>query len=265
MPIVDLEMNPITWKLDLITSKLESEDIVVEFDWEYSEPSWTVSWTSIQDWIDLHFQSIDPNVSVSLNPSNFLREYWNDVVNPHINPNITLWSNPTWTITNIEYFRWTTAWTLIHSWTETTFQDTFTVSSYQRYTVRITDSEWRIDSWSSSYSFVYPIFYWVVNSWDIYDWITETEIDNLLTKNISTKRTKSFTSSPIAKRYCFAYPQSYWNLSSIIDKNWFETIWDYDIYNYTINNMLDNSNQNYYIYILKNDTTQTDFLNTYYF
>ena len=239
----------------------------VSFDWEYQTPSWIVSWTSVQEWIDLHFQSINPLVSVNLLPNNSLREYWNDIVNPNISANITDWANPVGTIVDIKYYRGTAAWTLLHSWTETTFQDTFTVSSYQKYTITIEDSEWRTASWNKAYSFVYPFFWWVISDWDVYNNIDYTELSNLpwVDKNISTKWNKTVTTSPSSQRYLFMYPSSYWTLSSIIDTNGFETIWDYDVFDYSVTNMLDWSSTPYKVYILKSDTSQTDFINTYKF
>ena len=237
----------------------------VSFNWEYTTPSWVVQWNSVQEWIDLHFTSISPVVSVSLSPNNYLREYWDSITNPTITANITEWANPTSSITNVEIFRGTLAWTKIYEWTDISYQDIYTVESYQRYSVRITDWEWRQDDSYSSYSFTYPMFWWVANDWEIYDGINETDLESIISKQITTKWTKSFTSSPDGERYVFAYPNSYWNLSSIIDANWFETIWDYDIFTYDVNNMLDWTTQSYTFYILKNNTTQTNFKNTYYF
>jgi len=251
-------------KIRKINPKSSSSELI-NFNWEYSTPSWIVSWTTVQEWIDLHFQSINPLVSVNLSPSNWLREYWNNITNPNISANITDGANPVGSITDIKFYRWTAAWTLLQSWTETVHQDTFTVSSYQRYTIVITDSEWRTATSNKAYSFVYPFFWWVISEWDIFDNIAYSEVTTLLTKNISSKSNKNVTTSPANEKYCFMYPSWYWILKSILDKNWFETIWDYDHFEYTITDMLNWSDQTYHVYILKSNTSQTDFTNTYKF
>jgi len=235
-----------------------------KFKWIYTQPSWFVEWNSIQEWIDLHFWSISPDVSISLSPNNSLRELWNDVIDPTINSHITLWSNPEGTITDIVFKR---GWTTIHSWLDTSFQDTFTVATNTSYSVNITDSEWRTDSTSKTYSFVHPFFWWVASSWDITDWITETALAWLswVWKQIVTKSNKTFSASPSTERFVFLYPASYWNITSIIDDNWFETISDYNVTTINITSMLDWTDQDYKFYELKSDTTQVNFTNQFKF
>ena len=234
----------------------------VSYNWEIVNPSWTFSWNNIQDFVNLFFPSIDPTVSISTSPNNSLREYWNHVNNPTITANITEGSNPSAPMSSITFKRWTTE---IHTWTDTSFQDTFTVETNTTYRVNIVDTEWRTATATKTYSFVYPFFWWVANAWDITDWITEADLTNLpwVSKSVSTKRNKNVTSSPNSQRFVFLYPESYWNLTSIIDQNWFETISDYNLSTITINSMLDWTSQNYKFYELKNDTTQTDFLNQF--
>lgn len=251
-------------KFDKILGELrENDESSVAYDWEIQQPTWTVTWDSVEDFISLFFPSTNPTLSISLSPTNILREYWNDVVNPTITPNFTSWSNPESAVINYEYQR---DWTPIHNWTtDPNFQDTNTVTNRTVYKVIATDWENRTAESSRTYSFVYPYFWWVAISWDITNSMTETQLEWLswITKNISYKWNKSVTASPNVERFVLLYPESYWNLSSIIDDNWFETISDYNVSTITITSMLDWTDQNYKYYELKSDTTQTDFTNQF--
>jgi len=233
--------------------------------WLLKQPDWIeVNIETIDDFISLFFPSIPPDVSLTTDPSNYLREYWVTVENPILNVSYELWKNPTKDITDIYYYR---DWEEIFHWTwdDTSYQDEYTVEDKTTYSVKIIDELWREDSTSRTYDFVYPFFRWVINEDDIYDWITEDEVDDILHKHIWYKWTKSFTSSPENQKFCFMYPAAYWDLRSIIDQSWFETIDDYNVDEITITDMLDWTDQKYKRRRLKDPTTQTDFTNTYYF
>lgn len=244
--------------------RIKSAKPISPKQWVIQIPSGDVSINNIEEFVDLFFPSVPPSVSLSTSPSNYLREYWDYVNNPEIRCNISLWSNPTKNITDIIYYK---NWTELYhwDWNDTSYTDNATISSNTTYKVKIIDELNREASSTISYNFVYPFFWGVAYEWQITDWINEEDISNILTKNISYKWNKSVVSSPQNQRFVFLYPDSYWNLSSILDQNWFETIWDYDISTITITNMLDWTDQTYKFYKLKNDTTQTNFTNTYYF
>ena len=82
----------------------------VKFQGKYTEPSGDVSWNSIEDFIWLFFSSVDPTISISLDPNNSLREFWDNVADPTISVTFTSWSNPESDVSNYEYFRDTTFW-----------------------------------------------------------------------------------------------------------------------------------------------------------
>ena len=123
------------------------------------------------DFIQAFFGSTPPSVGISVSPTASLREVWDDVVDPTITGAGNLGSNPAWTLTLLEFFSGNTGGTLIWSqaspvpWTPYPIVDTFTVSSNQQYTVRVTDSEARVATASATYSFTLPWFYGTVNGW----------------------------------------------------------------------------------------------------
>ena len=244
------------------------------YDGVYQTPTGHVSGTTCQSWVDLHFPSQPPNASIRAIPSFGLREFGNDVVNPVIEGRGATGSNPAGTLTLLELFRGNTGgFNLLPNevnptagtWYQRT--DTFTITSNQSYTARIADDQGRGDTGSGGYTFTYPFYWGVVDeSTDIFDNITQAQILAItgMSKYVQTKGTKSFVSNPTSERFCIMYPASYGALTSVIDNSGFETISDYDIYTYGVVG-LDGSTQSYRVYILKNDTTQTDFTNTYYF
>lgn len=139
----------------------------------------------------------------------------------------------------------------------------------QQYRITWLDTNW----WSfnrnftRTYTFVYPIFEWLVdNISDIFDGMTRAQIATLpLDTVVVSQQNRNVTTSPFAQRYAFVYPQSYWNLSSIIDNNWFETITDYTIVDFNLSSMLDWSTVPYRAYILNWLTTTNNFTNQYIF
>jgi len=257
--IMAYKLNPFTGLLDAKES--------ISFQGKYTQPKWVVAWSSLQDWIDLHFWSIRPSLEIELDPNNYLREKWVVISNPKITTSITLGQNPESDIEKIEFFRWVIDDdNLIHDWTDEEYTDDGTdITEKQIYTVRITDEEEREWVNYEIYDFVYPIFYWVAAAWDITDWITEDDVKDLWKVHVflSYNWTKTFYSSPDSERFIYLLPTSYWELSSIIDKNWYETIDDYNKSTITIKDMKDWNDVDYYYYELNNDTTQDDFKNTF--
>ena len=233
--------------------------------WVITMPDWDVNVTSVQSFIDLFFQSSSPSIVISVDPNNYLREYWNNVVDPSISVIFSPWSNPESQIANYEYKRDNT---VIHNWTiDWTFQDNHTVTNKTIYRIIATDWEWRTATWAETYSFVYPFFRGYASTGDITDWITESNLQQLwwISKHIVKKWNKSTYTTLEDAKFVFMYPSSYWVLRSILDQNWFETISDYNKSTITVTSMLDWSDKSYYYYELKSDTTQDNFKNTYKF
>lgn len=217
------------------------------------------------------FTSVGPDITISPAPAAVLRERGNDIVNPQITGRATLGQNPQGTLTLMEFFRGTVAGTLFASEVNPTpatnyqKQDTFTVDNNQTYTVRITDSEARQDTAATTYTFTYPYYTgWVDEQSDIFDGMTRANILALAGMNllVETQGNKTVVSSPVNGRFCIIYPASYGALSEIIDDIGFDTITDYDTFTYDVVG-LDGTTQSYRVYILKNDTTQTDFSNSF--
>ncbi len=156
-------------KFDKLLQKVREKD---NWGWEsisysgvFSNPSWQIEWNSTQDFINEFFEAINPTVQISATPSFGLREVWDDILNPIIKGTWSLWWNPPWTLTNLEFFRGTTSWTAIWNQlnptpsTEYSKEDTwFTVITEQTYTVKISDSESRLNTKSWKYEFTLPFF-----------------------------------------------------------------------------------------------------------
>lgn len=234
----------------------------------------TVNTSNVAEALDgiFDFQSIDPNINIDANPSFGLKEFGNIVVDPQIIGNASTGQNPIGALTLMEFYRGNPSGTLLDDVTNpnpsTNYNtvDTFSVSSNQDYLVKITDDQGRIDVASGSYRFVYPFYWGVVNDGDIFDGITRSQIISLsgMGVYVQNKSNKSVTTSPTAQRYCFMYPAIYGNLSTIIDNTGFDTISDYDIIDIDVQG-LDGTTVVYRTYMLKDDTTQTNFTNQYNF
>ncbi len=136
----------------------------VTFDGVYQTPSGSVSGTTAQEWINLHFPSSPPAAQISGTPAFGFREIGDDITNPTITGSGTLGSNPDGTLTLLELFRGTVAGTAIGVQASPVPSvgypsvDTFVVSSDQTYTAQITDSETRSNTTTGAYRFVYPFF-----------------------------------------------------------------------------------------------------------
>ncbi len=232
-----------------------------------------VNVTTVEDALDyiFDFKSISPKIALIANPEIFiLRERGNDVVNPKISGIAKLGQNPQGTLTKMEFLRGTT---VLHSEnnpspsTGYSHIDNNTVINNQSYSVRITDSEGRANMATSSYNFVYPFYVgWIDEPSEISNGMARNDILAISGMNllIEEKGNKNVVRSPVNGRFCFMYPAAYGNLIKIIDNTGFDTIADYDVFDYNIEG-LDGTLQAYKVYILKNDTTQTFFNNLYKF
>ncbi len=110
-----------------------------------------------------------------------------------------------------------------------------------------------------TFTFVYP-FYYGVHAVTPLD---ESDILGL-TKIIKVKSNTATVTSPTVQTYVIAYPLSYGALTSILDKNGFETIADYNVYTVSVSG-LDGNPVDYKVYQLDHITTQVAFTNTYIF
>jgi len=155
-------------KFDKILRKIREKDSWAEssYSWVFSNPSGFIEGNSVQEFIDEFFEAINPTAQISAIPSFGLREIGDDIVDPIINWIWSLWWNPPWTLTNLEFFRGTTSWVNIGNQLtpvpliEYTKVDIwFTVSSEQTYTVKISDSEGRLNTKSWKYEFTLPTFW----------------------------------------------------------------------------------------------------------
>lgn len=214
------------------------------------------------------FTSVDPTVSISASPSFGLREFGDNVVDPIITASAITWQNPVGTLTLLEFVRWAVIDTVDNPTPSTNYSttDTFTVSSNQTYTANITDDQARTGTASGSYSFVYPFYRGAIVDGEVFDGITRAEFTALadVSLQVRGKADALVTTTPTSQKYLFMYPASYWNLTSIIDDNGFETLPDYDIYDRQVI-WLDATSQTYKVYILKWITTQVSFTNNYKF
>ena len=197
----------------------------VSFDGVYETPSGVISGTSMQEWIDAHFSSIDPSVGIQATPSFGLREIGDNVVNPSIGGRGVLGANPTGTLTVTDYFRGTTSGTNFANQTPPTPNtwhnktDTHTVTSAQTYTVRVTDSEGRMDTASGSYSFTTPYY------------ATTSAIATLTKQSLKTSGASYFQANMVAEsggdKQIYDHPDSFPNVTGIRFYNTVSSAWEW--------------------------------------
>jgi hypothetical protein len=116
-----------------------------------------------------------------------------------------------------------------------------------------------VNSNSVTFTYVYPIYIGSLNM------INPTESDiKSMNKRITGKGNQSLSYTITSSRFCFAYPSSYGNLTSIKDPNNFEMVGSFTktTTNFT---MLDGKSIAYTVYVLSNPTTQNAFNLTYIF
>jgi len=113
---------------------------------------------------DIFFSASPPTVQIQGSPAFGLREVGNDVVNPDISARGYIGANNTNALTNLETFRGAVGGSVVGvdasptpgTWYMHT--DTFTISSTQTYSARVTDAGAGTGTASGSYTFVYPYY-----------------------------------------------------------------------------------------------------------
>jgi len=200
------------------------------------------------------FTSIDPSVSLSLNPS-ATREKGNSLSSVILTATTARGENPKSDIQSVTFKR---SGVDIHSvpvpqpegGTET-YTESNSVSDTTTFSVTILDGEVRSGTASGSITFLYPIIY-LVGAISL----TTVQIYSGATKVLSSSRgrTLSFTTSSQVPYYCI--PQSLGELTSIKDQNGYEVISSWTRRNESIVG-LDLSSVPYYIYEFDNLTSTT--------
>jgi hypothetical protein len=205
-----------------------------------------------------NIQAQSPLVALNTIPVSGLREFGDNVASVQLTASTTKRTNP---ITSVIFRRngaiiYNVPVPLANGGNESYTENT-AVNSNTTFDVIVSDGSLSSSS-SRVFSFVYPFYYGVGAKG-----LTSVQIQ-ALTKSIVTKQNIAAITSPTNQVYYFAYPKSYGVLTSILDKNGFETIGGYTRteVNFT---MLDGTIQVYYVYEFNNNTTQVNFTNTYKF
>lgn len=198
---------------------------------------------------------IAPYVSLSVSPSNYLREYGTSIASIDLTASLTEGTN---NITTLTFYKDGTSLTSISDPTSSkiyTDDGGITGDSSVTYQAEVTDGT-QTNSSYKTYNFVYPYYHGTGAPG-----LTPSEIQNL-TKLIESKSDKTVSESPSSEVYYFAYPSSYGSLSTILDENGFDITSDFTetVETFSAN---DGTNQDYYVYEFNNTTTQTDFEITY--
>ena len=136
------------------------------FDWVYQTPSGHVTGTTCQEWIDLHFPSQPPTISIRWTVAFWLYEVWQILTTPLIEVRWALWSNPAGVLTNLSITDpvfsqanptpWTRYWT--NDWDITIIE--WLTKTYHWH---LDDDQWRSANASWSYSWAYPYYGTSVN------------------------------------------------------------------------------------------------------
>jgi hypothetical protein len=221
-------------------------------------PVVNVGGSTVQDFLNGYFfPAVGPTITLNASPSAGIREKGNSI-------NIALSAIYTKQTNDITVFSIYKNSTLLYSdpspsptggtasYTDNGIADT--VSYY----ATATDSTLTTTSNTLNYTYVYPFYYGVGAPG-----LDATAIA-ALTKLIQTKSNKTTVTSPTSQVYYFSYPQSYGNLTSILDQSGFETLGDYTLRTVTITG-LDSNPIVYNVYEFNNLTTQVNFSNTYKF
>ena len=215
---------------------------------------------TMQEMFDmLLYPYMSPSISLSTNPNGSVREYGNNIGSIVLNANVTKKSND---IVKIEYYK---NGSLIHingmpssESSIDNYTDSTGINNTTTYMAKVYDDK-SSNSNSVTHTYVYPIYIGNVDSLSS----TETDIKSM-TKLIKIKGNQSNSYTISSSRFCFAYPTSYGNLTSILDPNGFEMLSSFTktTSNFT---MLDGLSVGYNIYILNIPTTQSNFTVTYKF
>lgn len=129
------------------------------------------------------------------------------------------------------------------------------------FSVKVYDTRSKTNTSSLTYNFYYPNFSCVTTN-EIAD-VTMDEIVANGAMRLETKANKSLTFTGNMARYIFCYPQSWGNLSSILDDNGFEYISAFQKVSFTYKSGTDNVPM--YAYISKINVTLNNFKYTFKF
>jgi hypothetical protein len=215
---------------------------------------------TIQEMLDgLLYPYIAPSVSFS-SSSSLIQELGISLASVQLNVGITKKSD---NIEKIEYYRGSTLLNTNSSPSTSGGNDSYTdtniVNSNTTYSVKVYDSKPNIVSNSISFNYIYPMYIGNVDD------LNPTELDiKGMTKRLVVKSNQNLSYTLSNSRFCFAYPSSYGNLTSIKDPNNFEML---STFTKTSSNftMLDGKSVPYNIYTLSLPTSQTSFVITYSF
>lgn len=199
-----------------------------------------------------------PLVSLSVSPSSSLREKGNTV------SSVTLTATTTKRSNNITSLTLKRNGSLIYTFPSPNpagaaevYTDTTPFSDTTTFQATVGDGTTTANSSLITYSYVYPYFYGVGAPG-----LSVAQIQALTKDIISNTNSKAVTLSPTSQVFYFAYPLAYGALTSILDKNSFESISDWTRTTRTFVG-LDTTSQSYYVYEFNNVTTQVNFTNTF--
>jgi hypothetical protein len=208
----------------------------------------------------LLYPYVSPSISLASNPSGGYQEYGTSISSIQLNTNISKKSN---SIVKVEYYK---NGSLLYTNNSPTnggsdsYLDSVSMNNTTTYYAKVYDDKPNsVNSNSVTFTYVYPIYIGSLNM------INPTESDiKSMNKRITGKGNQSLSYTITSSRFCFAYPSSYGNLTSIKDPNNFEMVGSFTktTTNFT---MLDGKSIAYTVYVLSNPTTQNAFNLTYIF
>jgi hypothetical protein len=207
----------------------------------------------------LLYPYIAPTVSLGTIVST-IQELGTSLASVQLNASVTKKSDD---IVKIEYYKngsllYTNSNPNINGGTDS-YIDTNSINSSTTYSVKVYDSKPNTVSSNLSFNYIYPMYIGYLNNLSP----TETEVKSM-TKKLVTKSNQSLSYTLSNSRFCFSYPSSYGNLSSIKDPNNFEMLSAFTKTSSTFI-MLDGKAISYNIYTSSLPTSQTNFTITYIF
>lgn len=202
---------------------------------------------------------VPPAVTISTNPNVSVKEYGDNIDVIVLTAATTKKVYP---IEKVEFYRDSVLINTISAPNpdggNETYTDSTAISDTVTFTAKVYDEQSSSQS-VKTINYVYPFYVGsVANSSP-----TEAQI-KALSKLVKTKGDTAYSFTLTDSRFVIAYPKSYGTLSSILDKNGFETINSYTRTEVTITG-LNGVAVVYYVYTLNNITTQTNFTNTFKF
>lgn len=190
----------------------------------------------------LLYQTVAPSVALSVSPGVSLREFGNTITDPLLQAVLVPGTEP---IVSIEFKR--NAISLQVDPVDVDYIDTHTVAVATTYSVEVSDGTTLVSD-SKTYTFVFPFYYGVGAPG-----LSAAAIVGL-SKIIETNGNKTASFAPTDQVYYFALPQSYGQLSSILDWNGFNITDDFTIRAENLTG-LSGAAEPYYIYEFNNVVT----------